>query len=478
MRMISAARTAALLGDAPRRSPAYAAIADGLQMLVSDGRIPSGTRLPSERELTQALGVSRTTVTRAYTRLRDAGYLESRQGSGSVTRLPTPAHVRDTLLDPGPAEPDVVDLTCAAPTAPVGVAAAYAAAVAELPSHLGEYCYYPTGLPALREAIAGRYAERGLPTDPEQVLVTPGALAGLSVVVRAFVAPGDRVLTESPTYPNAVATLRGARARVAGADIDQAGWGTTTLVDAVRQLRPASAYLMPDFQNPTGLLMDDEERERLAAALRRGRTLPVVDETMAEMALDDTATALPFAAHAADAVSVGSASKLFWGGLRLGWIRSPEPRMAELVAARLTLDLGAPPLEQLALLHLMEHRHSILEVRRSQLVASRGALVAALAERLPSWRYRVPRGGLSLWCELPRPAATALAAAAADHGVRIAPGPLFAPEGGLDRFVRLPFTRSAEELRLAVDRLAAAWEGLPRRAALGRRRRASETIVA
>jgi DNA-binding transcriptional MocR family regulator len=99
----------------------------------------------------------------------------------------------------------------------------------------------------------------------------------------------------------------------------------------------------------------------------------------------------------------------------------------------------------------------VLRVRREQLAAARGALVSALSTRLPSWGYRLPAGGLSLWCELPRPVSSALTTAAAEHGVQLAAGPLFAPEGGLERFVRLPFTQPAATLEDAVDRIASAW---------------------
>ena len=457
-RSISAERTAALLGGSTDRSPAYLGIADGLRLLISDARIPPGTRLPSERELTTSLGVSRTTVARAYAHLRERGYLASRQGSGSVAKLPRTAEVGDMLLNPGPSGSAAVDLTCAAPTAPPGIAAAYEAAVADLPAHLTQNGYYPSGLPALREAIAQRYDERGLPTSPEQILVTSGALSALAVVVRAFVDVGDRVLLESPSYPNAIATLRSARARLAGADIDQRGWATTGLMDTVAQLRPQLAYVMPDFQNPTGLLMDDSERAHLAKALRKAGTLPVVDETMAELALDQLDLPKPFAAHAPNAVTIGSASKAFWGGLRIGWIRAPEPQMGALVAGRLTLDLGAPVVEQLALLHLMQRQEAVFTIRREQLTASRAALVSAVASQLPSWCFRMPAGGLSLWCELPRAASSALAAVAPEYGVRLAAGPLFAPEGGLDRFVRLPYTESPAQLTDAVTRIATAWE--------------------
>src|SRR6476646_5723389 len=86
-RTIGAARVATLVGDFDR-SPAYAGLAEALTLLIGDGRISLDTRLPSERELTEALGVSRTTVTRAYAALGDAGYAEARQGSGTYTRVP------------------------------------------------------------------------------------------------------------------------------------------------------------------------------------------------------------------------------------------------------------------------------------------------------------------------------------------------------------------------------------------------------
>ena len=172
-RRISATRTATLLGSAAERSPAYLGIADALRLLVTDGRIPPGTRLPSERELTDVLGVSRTTVTRAYGELRDRGYLESRQGSGSVTRLPAVAGGGvDNLLSPGRSADGAIDLTCAAPVAPTGIAQGYEHAVAELPAYLTGTGYYPSGVPALRESIAQWYDDRGLPTTPDQVLVT------------------------------------------------------------------------------------------------------------------------------------------------------------------------------------------------------------------------------------------------------------------------------------------------------------------
>ena len=166
----------------------------------------------------------------------------------------------------------------------------------------------------------------------------------------------------------------------------------------------------------------------------------------------------PLAAHARDAITIGSASKSYWGGRRLGWVRAPLEQMDRLIHARIGLDLGAPVFEQLVLADLMDHADEVLPVHRERLVAGRDALVAAVREHLPEWRFRVPDGGLALWCELPEALGTATTVEAERRGVLVAPGPMFAVEGGLDRFVRIPWTASTDDLTEAVRRLATAWE--------------------
>ena len=174
-RLVSASRIATLLGEL-RPLPAYRGLAEGLRVLITDGRVPVGVRLPSERELTDALAVSRTTVTRAYAELRDHGFLVSRQGSGSVASLPASrGHRGDHLLPPGDLPEDKIDLTCAAPVPGPGVLGAYERAVAELPGLPRRApATTPPACPMLREAVAASYAARGLPTSPDQVLVVPG----------------------------------------------------------------------------------------------------------------------------------------------------------------------------------------------------------------------------------------------------------------------------------------------------------------
>lgn len=210
-RTLSGPHLARLLGEWRSSGPVYLALARALRLLVLDGRLPLRTRLPGERELAEALGVSRTTATAAYAALRDEGFLASRRGAGSWTRLPADAAVPEHPRGGGE---DVIDLSCAACAAPEGaLGGAIAAATAELPRHLPGPGYDAAGLPVLREAIAAYLTARGVPTSAEQVLVTAGAQHAWTLLLRVLAGPGDRILTEHPTYPAALDAVRAIGAR-------------------------------------------------------------------------------------------------------------------------------------------------------------------------------------------------------------------------------------------------------------------------
>lgn len=475
-RAVAASRVAALIGTF-NREPAYLGLAEGLRIVITDGRVPVGVRLPSERDLTAALGLSRTTVTRAYAELRERGFLVSRQGSGSVAALPASRGLRgDHLLPPGDLPEGKIDLTCAAPAPGPGILAAYQRAVAQLPDYLAGTGYYPSGLPVLRNMVAERFTARGLPTTPDQVMIVPGAMSGVSIAARALLARGTRTLIESPTYPNAIATMRHSGGRLIPSPVGREDADADDLIGAIRQSRPEAAYLIPDFHNPTGHLLGDENRERVAAACAAAGTTAIIDESMVELALDGQAMPAPFARHAADSITVGSLSKPFWGGIRVGWLRAPHARMDEMFRARLSLDLGTPLLEQLVAADLMSNHDALIEHRRSQLRDSRDAAMTALAEHLPTWQVQPPTGGLNLWCELPVSRSSDLVRHAADRDVLLAPGPSFAPAGGLDGFIRIPYTQPASILLDAIARLGEAWPATL--AGASQQRRSGPTLVA
>jgi len=141
-------------------------------------------------------------------------------------------------------------------------------------------------------------------------------------------------------------------------------------------------------------------------------------------------------------------------------MRVPEPLVARVLDARASMDLGAPVLEQLVVASLLRQRSTILPERRAELARRRDALASAVSMHLPSWRFRLPGGGLSLWCELPEPVGSSLVGVAQRNGVLLVAGSRFSPDGGLESFIRLPFTLDPATLRDAVERLAASYTSL------------------
>jgi DNA-binding transcriptional MocR family regulator len=449
-----------------------------VRLLVLDGRLPLRTRLPGERELAEALGVSRTTATAAYAALRDEGFLASRRGAGSWTRLPADPGVAAESAAGGP---DVIDLSCAAFAAPEGALySALEAATAELPRHLPGPGYDAAGLPVLRAAIAAHLTARGVPTTFEQVLVTAGAQHAWTLLLRVLAGAGDRVLTEHPTYPAALDAVRAIGARPVPVPMLPGGWDLDMLEVTLRQAAPRAAYLIADHQNPTGLTMPSEDRERLVALARASRTPLVIDETIAGLDLDGSTPPPPVAAFDAGGetvITTGSMSKSFWAGLRIGWIRANPALIGRLAVARAALDIASPVLEQLIAVELLANASAVIERQCVIARSRRDALVLALRDALPEWRFAVPPGGLSLWVELDAPRSTALAAIADRHGLRLASGPRFGVDGAFERFLRLPFSLPEPVLDEAAARLAVAWRSVTESAPPAIERASVELVV-
>lgn len=456
MGLLSARALASLLSDWRGDGlAAYSALADRIRLLIVDGRVVIGTRLPAERDLAAQLAVSRTTVSAAYAELRETGHLHSVRGSGSVARLP-----RATLVPFDSSGRGLLDFTKAAMPAIPGIADAAAQAARDLPAYLADDGFDFVGVLALREAIAERYRRRGLPTSAEQVMVTVGAQHAISLLARTLLGRGDTALIEAPTYPHAHDALRGTGARLVPVSVTvDGGWDEAAIEQAIQRTSPAMAYLMPDFHNPTGASMPAGMRTRIAALAQQHGTRLVVDETMAEMAIDRDDELLPFAAYG-DAISVGSVGKTMWGGLRIGWIRAEPALIQKLVRNRPANDLGTPIVEQLIVARLLEDFDGILSLRRQQLREGRDYVVAALRRAFPEWLVPEPAGGLTCWVNLGAPVSSQLTVAARNHGLVITSGPRFGLDGSFERFLRVPFSYPRDSTDAAIAALSAAWASI------------------
>ncbi|MGW7052639.1 aminotransferase-like domain-containing protein [Streptomyces sp. NPDC054887] len=445
------------------RGPLYLLLAARLRQLIDDGLLSPDSPLPPDRRLATALAVGRTTVVSAYDTLRQEGRLVRRQGSGT--------RVAPAALTPGPrvketsnplflhlleAPDGVLLMSCAGPvTPPPEVVRAYG----ELTLPACDLGYHPAGLAPLRAAVAARYAARGVPTDPEQILVTTGAQQGLSLLTRLLVSPGDGVLVEAPTYPGALDLFREAAATLLPVAVGPDGMDVEEAIRTMERHRPALAYVVPRFQNPTGTVLPPLRARRLVEAAQALDVPLIDDEVLADLAFEEDPgeRARPALSAYGEVIGVGSLSKVVWGGLRVGWVRAPAPLIARLARLKAIHDLGSDVPSQLVAVRLLADFESIRAARARSLRAGHDHLRAELARLLPSWSFAPATGGQTLWVRLPHGDAVAFAQVALRHGVAVLPGSAMDAGGGSTRRLRLHFLTSHDTLTEGVRRLAAAW---------------------
>lgn len=461
--------------------PRYKALADRLQELADAGELPPGLQLPAERQLADTLSVSRGTIVRAYGVLREEGLATTRHGSGTV--------LGDEEVAPGSREAHVAEVLPAdsiysfldTPVRPEGIIdlrGAHWNDGIDLPSSalqafdddvrdlLTTPGYAVAGLPSLREALARHLTESGMPTEPEEVLPTTGAMQAISLIAQLRLAAGDIVVTEEQSYPGALDAFRMLDAHLVGVGVGRDGADIGQLRAALRR-RPSLVYLQPSSQNPTGRTMPQPARTMLVDALADTDTLVIDDVTMADMWWDEPPPP-PLAAHPRAPqdriLTVGSLSKSIWGGLRVGWIRGARPTITRLARLKASTDLSSSLLSQALAVRLLAHHESIVEMKRTVLRERAGLVGDLLHEHLPEWTWLPPQGGLSLWIDLGWGTSTEFSPYASRRDVSIAPSTVHDVHGRSRHRLRLPVTRYPEVLTEAVQRLEVAWDDYRSRA--------------
>ena len=440
------------------RGPLPVLLAARLRRLIDEGDLPPGEPLPPDRALAAALTVGRSTVVAAYDLLSRDGRIVRRRGSGTRVAGNEPPGPRPTtgapiflhLLEP---RDGVIPLACAAPDAPPPeLADAYARIVPRLAGTSGDIGYHPAGYSALRRAIAERYTARGVRTGPERILVTTGAQQALSLLARALLAPGDRVLVEAPTYPGALEAFREEGAMLRPLPI---GLGGFTM--AAHRHRPALAYVIPAFHNPTGSVLSPLAGRALAQAAAAAGVPLIDDEVLRDLGFPGVPAPPPLASYADTVISVGSFSKIVWGGLRIGWVRAPEPLVARLARLLAVHDLGGNIPGQLAAAELLPNLAPLHRRRAAERESRHDHLRALLARHLPDWDAPPVRGGQTLWVRLPYGDGTSFAQTALRHRVAVLPGSGLDPSGRSEDHLRIHYLATPADLTEAVRRLAGAW---------------------
>ena len=464
-----------LLGDwAVGRGPIYRRLAESLERIIREGGLHPGDPLPPERPFARALAVSRATVVSAYDRLRERGIVDSRQGSGTrVNRFAAPLRqpldgrvtggratsLFQRMID-GPAE--VISLARAVDAAAPEVRTVLQEVVdADLGELLKDTGYRPAGLPALRAAVADQYGSQGLPTTPEQVLITSGTQQALNLISTMYIRRGTSVMVESPSWPGCLDAFRAAKARLLGVPLDDEGIDLRIARQVMAEHQPVLMFVMPTYHNPTGLLMTGRRRAHLADLAAQHNVVIVEDNNFLPPDGPDGAPGpAPIAAYGssdAQVLTTGTLTKLVWGGLRIGWLRGPAELIERLARLKAMADLGNPFVDQAVAARLMPRLPAIAARRLAEARGRMEVVGSLIAEKLPEWEWRMPAGGSALWVRLPGADTRAFAQVALRHGIEVVPGASMDSSGRHDDHIRVPCVHPEDVLVEMVDRLENAW---------------------
>lgn len=450
---IPAADLAAALGRwTAGQGPLYRGLADAVRSAIDRGEFPVPGRLPAERQLAKTLVVSRTTVIAAYEVLRREGVVHRRQGSGtwirpSTRRTPVepaweaapPPRWSTLVTQPSEGKEPHIEFLGAHNTGNELITAeVLQSSMEQLHDLMEGYGYFPSGYPPLRRDVARYLQARGVACTEDEILITTGAQHAISVIVHAFVRRGDPVVIEDPTYPGSIDLLSAVDARIHPVLVGASGLQLGAFREAIQRSWARLAYLVPSYHNPTGRLMPRPPRQEIALLAEDLQVIVVEDNSLAEVRIGPKPPP-PIAAFAPSApiLTVGSLSKLFWGGLRVGWIRVSEPLLVPLLRVKGNDDLGSSLPAQVIATALLEEVYRAAQSHAAH--RSNGGARRRAARGPPSWSWEPPDGGLSLWVRLPFGSAGEFAQIAQRHGVAVLPGPATSSRGAWADHLRLPY---------------------------------------
>jgi GntR family transcriptional regulator/MocR family aminotransferase len=423
---------------------------------IQEGRLATGTRLPSSRRLATDLRVSRGVVADTYDQLTAEGYLETQPRQAPlVAGVGTAPPVADE-----PARPTwAVDFIATTPDVELFPRRAWIRAteraLRDAPNEALDYGDH-RGRIELRRALSGYLGRvRGVRIEPERMAITQGFTQGLDLVSRVLLARGATTIAfETPSQPFGWATPAAVGLRVEGAPVD--GDGVRT--DALAALTAAAIVVTPAHQFPTGAVMAAERRADLVAWANREDRLIIEDDYDAEFRYDRNAIGAIQGLDPCRVIHVGTASKTLAPGIRLGWMSLPDELVEEVRAAKAAQDSGSPALEQLALAKLIDSGDYDRHVARARHVyrQRRDALIAALARHLPGIEVQGAAAGLHVLLRLPDAVDdVAIQAAAAERGIGVIPLSPMSISGAPARGLVLGYSRlTVERIEAAVSALA------------------------
>ncbi len=314
------------------------------------------------------------------------------------------------------------------------------------------------GVVPFRELIAQRATDRGTPTQADNILITSGSQQGIELLARAFIEPGDYILTENPTYVGALQAFNYYRARYCTVPMDSDGMIVDEVAATIEKYKPKMIYTVSNFQNPTGVTMIEERRKQLVE-IAASYNIPVIDDNpYSDIRFAGTHLPTLKSFGGEEVIALRTFSKTVAPGFRIGWMNGPEKIIAQFEKVKQCADLHTSTYSQFVIYEFL--KQGLLEPHieriKADYLAKRNVMLEAMKEHFASGiTWTEPEGGLFLWVTLPeKVSAKVLFSKAIELEVAYVPGYPFFPNGGGDNTLRLNFSNCSHDgIREGIGRL-------------------------
>lgn len=483
-----------------RNEPMYARITAGIRSAIESGQLSDNSRLPTNRELATLLKVDRSTISRAYLELSQAGLIDSHVGRGTFVRPGDQRQVSNsinglasaiswsekfsqssrTCVDliarqpSGSQQPDVISFAGGIPTEEFYPHDQFQRIVGQIlkSEQSSEMFGYSAaeGNAYLRRQVQRHLRGHGITAGDDELLIVSGSQQGIDLVTNVLVDPGDVVLLEDPSYFWAICNFRARQARCLPVALDQEGLRLDILESHMARQKTKLLYVMPSFQNPTGATMSMPRRIKLLELARQYQVPILEDNFVGDLNYDRSALpplrSLPGGKDLV--IHQGTFSKALCPGLRLGWLVAPPEVTSRLLLAKRTSDLSTNSIAQIILAKYLEEGlySTHLEHVRTCYRNRRDTMIDALTRHMQSLNvdkslrisWSIPHGGLFIWAKLPNGlSARELLPHAERQGVSFSPGDMFFLNGDHSEYFRLCFIQTSESvIEQGIERLARA----------------------
>lgn len=314
------------------------------------------------------------------------------------------------------------------------------------------------GVPELRKLLARRASLRGTPTEADNLIITSGAQQALDLITRAFVDPGDYILTENPTYLGALQVFNYYKAKYATVAMDDEGMIIDQVEEKLSEYKPKLIYTVSNFQNPTGITMSEKRRIKLVELATR-YNVPIVDDNpYGDIRFEGEHLGTLKSFGGDEVIAVRTFSKIVSPGFRLGWINGPEEIIRYFEKVKQSADLHSNTFGQYLMYEFITCGYLEPHIKKicADYKAKRDIMLEAMAQHFPPGvRWTKPQGGLFIWVELPKDiSAKEIFPKAIEKGVAYVYGQPFFPHGEGENTMRINFCNATHEnIREGIKRL-------------------------